>query len=616
MTAAVNLGTATAPLLERSLGAARQWWRPTPRRVLRLAAAAIVLQLVVRTWVAARGYFYWDDLILIARAGNLPLFSTEFLRYDHDGHFMPAAFLVAGIATRLAPLQWFVPLIMLVTLQALASLAVLRLLRLILGLRATLLMPLLLYLFSPLTLPAFAWWAAGLNALPLQIGLAWVAGDAVRLCRTGRPRFAVTGVLVFIAALLFFEKSVLVPPVAFAVVALLYRVDGRPKPLRTTARRGAPLWVASLVVTGAWAVVYLTTVQSRLTFPSAATMLGLFHHGTSLGLVPTLIGGPWTWDRWPPSPPWAVPPTFVVVLGWVVLLGVVVATVARKRRVAWVWAAAAAYVLASQAAMVLTRSSPDTAYELAQTLRYVTDSAVILAIALALILRAPPMSRRGAWSTAAARALVPPALSLTFVASCLWSTTTFVHAWADNPTEPYLRTARASLAEHTDAPLLDQPVSIWVLLPVAFPNNLTSRVFAPLTDRPAFGQSTPELRMIDEAGRIVDAEVTWVRAIGQGPEPQCGYRIPENTEVTLPLNGPMTTWEWTVQLNYFASADGAIEVSMQTGEPVIVPVTRGLGQVFVRLIAGGDAVRVRPLTPDLSLCIGAGPVGVVVPAQR
>src|SRR5574340_807 len=385
MTAAVNLGAAAAPILERSLGAARQWWRPTPRRVLRLAVVLIVLQLGVRTWVAARGYFYWDDLILIGRAGNLPLWSAEFLRYDHDGHLMPAAFLLAGIATRLAPLQWFVPLIMLVVLQALASLAVLRLLRLILGLRATLLVPLLFYLFSPLTLPAFAWWAAGLNALPLQIGLAWVAGDAIWLCRTGRPRFAVTGVLVFIAALSFFEKSVLVPPVAFAVVALLYRVDGQRKPLRTAAHRGAPLWVPSLAVTGVWAGVYLTTVRSRLTVPDGGTILGLLHHGTSLGLVPTLVGGPWAWDRWPPSPPWAVPPTFLVVLGWVVVPAVVVATVARKRRVAWVWAAAAAYVLASQAAMVLTRSSPDTAYELAQTLRYVTDSAVILTIALALI---------------------------------------------------------------------------------------------------------------------------------------------------------------------------------------------------------------------------------------
>ena len=41
------------------------------------------------------------------------------------------------------------------------------------------------------------------------------------------------------------------------------------------------------------------------------------------------------------------------------------------------------------AAMVVTRSGAETTFELGQTLRYLTDSAVIIAIALAVILRAP-----------------------------------------------------------------------------------------------------------------------------------------------------------------------------------------------------------------------------------
>ena len=164
----------------------------------------------MRGLVLSRGYFYWDDLILAGRSGSMSLLSSQFLFYDHDGHFMPAAFLVAGIATRVAPYNWLVAALTLLVLQALASLAVLRLLRLILGRRPTILIPLVFYLFSPLTLPAFAWWAAGLNALPLQIGLAWVAGDAIRLCRTGSARYAISGFLVFAVSLQFFEKAVLV----------------------------------------------------------------------------------------------------------------------------------------------------------------------------------------------------------------------------------------------------------------------------------------------------------------------------------------------------------------------------------------------------------------------
>ncbi len=42
------------------------------------------------------GYFYWDDLILIGRAGTQGLLSPGYLFDDHDGHVMPGAFLVAG----------------------------------------------------------------------------------------------------------------------------------------------------------------------------------------------------------------------------------------------------------------------------------------------------------------------------------------------------------------------------------------------------------------------------------------------------------------------------------------------------------------------------------------
>src|SRR5579875_3154580 len=69
------------------------------------AAALIALQLVIRGVLAFRGYFYWDDLILIGRAGTHNLLSAPYLFDDHDGHLMPAAYLVAGAIARLAPLD-------------------------------------------------------------------------------------------------------------------------------------------------------------------------------------------------------------------------------------------------------------------------------------------------------------------------------------------------------------------------------------------------------------------------------------------------------------------------------------------------------------------------------
>ena len=73
------------------------------------ALALIAAQLVVRAVLAFGGYFYWDDLILIGRAGTHPLLSPAYLFDDHDGHVMPGAYLVSGALTKLWPLQWAAP---------------------------------------------------------------------------------------------------------------------------------------------------------------------------------------------------------------------------------------------------------------------------------------------------------------------------------------------------------------------------------------------------------------------------------------------------------------------------------------------------------------------------
>src|SRR3569833_1558761 len=118
--------------------------------VARTAAVLIAVQLAIRAVLAFGGYFYWDDLILVGRAGTQPLLSPGYLFDDHDGHVMPGAFLVAGASTRLAPLNWIGPAISLVVLALLASLALLRALHVMLGWRPVLLVPLTFAWGAPL----------------------------------------------------------------------------------------------------------------------------------------------------------------------------------------------------------------------------------------------------------------------------------------------------------------------------------------------------------------------------------------------------------------------------------------------------------------------------------
>jgi hypothetical protein len=583
--------------------------------VARTAAALIAVQLVIRAVLAFGGYFYWDDLILIGRAGTQGLLSPGYLFDDHDGHVMPGAFLVAGGITRLAPLNWIGPAISLVVLQLLASLALLRALHVILGWRPVLLLPLTFALFTPLAVPGFAWWAAALNSLPMLAALAWVCADALLLVRTGRRRYAITGLLVYVGGLLFFEKSGVIPFVAFTIAAL-YAYVTRSGSVMQVWRRGIRLWMPALAVTAAWIGVYLIVVdQKRWSFDLSMTW-DLLSRSFTHGIVPGLVGGPWDWQRWAPASPWATPPVAAMVLGWVALAAVIAVSFVRKERIGVVWLAALGYAVACQIPIYLMRSSRFTALELAQTLRYLPDLVVVLALLAAIGLCAPNRERSRWLDASRVRNAVIGCVTVAFVASGLYSTATFLTSWRDNPAQPYLQNARASFAAAhaaSDAPMLDQEVDPMVLQRVAWPENLTSHMFALLRDRPEFAGATTELRMLDSTGHLVDAKVTWVRSIVEGPAPRCGYFVQPDFGVRMPLDGPLLPADWTAEINYLANSDGSLTLSLSEGPETKVPVRPGLNRVYVRLPGAGDAINVKANTAALSVCIAAGPVGFLAP---
>lgn len=576
----------------------------------------IVAQLVVRAVLAFEGYFYWDDLILIARAGTHNLLSPAYLFDDHDGHVMPAAFLVAGGIAKLAPFNWIGPAISLVVLQLVASLSVLRALHVILGWRPVLLIPLTFALFSPLTLPAFAWWAAALNALPLIAAMAWVCADAILLIRTGNQRYALTGTLVFLLGLTFFEKAAVIPVVAFAITALLAYVLGDRSALKTVWHGGIRLWIASGALTAAWIGIYLVVVDQRrwtLDLPMTADLLV---RSVTHGIVPGLIGGPWQWERWAPSSPWALPQWPVMVVGWLVLAAVIAVSVKRKEHARLLWLAAAAYVVACQLPIYLMRSSRFTAIELAQTLRYLPDLAVVLTL-LAAIGFCAPNRGTSAWLDASRTRTVTVVSSVAlFVISCGYSTVTFIPRWLDNPTRAYVHNVLASLATanaETKAPLLDQEVDPLILQRFAWPDNLFSHVFALVRDRPEFETSTTDLRTFTREGILVDAQVTWVRHTLPGPKSQCGYLVQPDKPVRMPLDGPMLPTEWTAEINYLSNSDGSMTFALSDGDATRVPVHPGLNRVFVRLSGAGNAVIASANTSALTVCLASGPVGYVAP---
>ncbi|KAF0835779.1 hypothetical protein [Nocardia caishijiensis] len=633
---------------------ARRAW--SVRAVVGVAAGLIVAQLVLRGWVAASGFFYWDDFILIGQVSRHSLWSAELLLTSHDGHVMPLAIALTWVVTQVAPMSWGVAAAVLVGLQLVASVAVLRLLVVLMGWRRCVLGPLVFYLFVPLTVPAFAWWAAAVNALPLQIALAWVSADAVLLARTGQRRYAVSGALVFAVALLSFEKSIVVLPVAFAVVALSAHVAGQP--WRAAVSRGGLLWAAGGAVLLTWAAVFLLVIQRPRGLTGPEDPGALLSRALSDGLVPALFGGPWRWERWQPATPWADPPGVAVFLCWMSLILLAAWTIRSRARVAVVWLCAAGYGIATIAPVIVLRDGPGTAALLLQSMRYFADFAVIATVSLALILRAPASTvaqqnsssppepdpsdtrprtagmppgelrsktgsvdgsrpRIGLMSRPPKTADLTSTLSaipvVLFVLSSVVSTITFTRSWEPSPARTYITGVRAALPATRDAPLLPQEVPWNVLNPLAFPQNMTDHVLAPIATPTTFAAATPTLRMITDTGEIVDAYVWWNRSITPGSEPQCGHRVRAGT--SIPLDGPMQIRDWTAQLNYLADRDGRIAVSFDGDTETVADVRKGLNTVYVRLLGGGDALRIRPLELEQSLCIGVGPVGVAAFAR-
>ncbi len=582
-----------------------------------VAGLLIALQLVVRAVLAFRGYFYWDDLILTGRAGTQNILSPSYLFDDHDGHVMPGAFLVAGAITRLAPLNWTGPAISLVVLQLIASLALLRALYVILGWRPVLLIPLTFALFTPLGVPGYAWWAAALNSLPMLAALAWVCAEAILLVRTGNQRYAVTAFLAYFGGLLFFEKAGVIPFVAFAITVLLAYVTGDAAPLRTVWQHAKGLWASSLALTAAWIVLYLLVVDQERWSSDLGMTSNLLRRSITHGIVPGLVGGPWSWARWAPASPWAIPSPIVMTIGWTALAAAMTISLIRKQRIVPVWLLAAGYAVACQVPIYLMRSSRFTALELAQTLRYFPDLVIVLALCAAVAFRAPNRDTSSWLDASPVRTAVTSCVTIAFVASSFYSTVTFITSWRDNPAQPYLQNAEHVLAQahsSSDTPLLDQEVDPLVLQRVAWPENLASHMFALLTDRPEYASATTKLRMLDATGHLVDGKVTWLRTVTPGPEPQCGYFVQTDKPARMPLDGPLLPADWTAEINYLANTDGSMMMSLSEGPETKVPVHPGLNRVFIRLPGAGDAINVRADTAALSLCLASGPIGFVAPA--
>ncbi|MCX4388956.1 hypothetical protein OG777_18755 [Micromonospora peucetia] len=636
-----------------------------------VAIAMIVLSVLWRAQIASRGYLGADDYVLITQSTESDL-TPGFLLTLYNNHFMPGGRLLTWLITDSFGLTYWPYVLLMAAGQAVLAVAFYRLLRTLLRPSRLILVPLGMFLFSPLTLEATSWWAVGANMLPMQLAMVLALGAQLKYVRTGRKRHLLSLALSVLLGLLFFEKTLLVVPLVFLFTVCFFTDGGPVRAVLTALRRWWPSWLTLTALVGAFASVYLVRSESSLRRPeSPGELLSFLTELFGSTLVPGLLGGPWGWLGAGDGAPVVAPPELGRWIAWAVFAALVVLTIRRDRTASRAWVLLGCYLILVAALLGATRLGSVFSAIAGGVPRYVSDVVVVAAICVGVALvgiarpapagdaprpasRAPrpasrsprPASRspRPPRAVAVVRTKAPTGpgaehrpdpsrpdllgpvperyrevvtsglLVLVVVAmfGTVWTTSRYSDEWALKYGRSYLDTARIELASAPPGTVFfDTPVPDGVVPSLSWPYNLQSRFFAAVGARPEFVHETENASVLDGLGRIQVATIQG-SSIRPGPQEGCGYLVAAGQTVRMPLATPRDDWFWIVRIGYLSSADGTAVLRLGKGSHTF-PVKKGLNQRFFEISGGGDAVELTVTGTDMTLCTNEISIGNPTP---
>ncbi|MBM0240352.1 hypothetical protein JNW88_30580, partial [Micromonospora sp. ATA32] len=360
------------------------WVRADPVRAV--GVAMILVSLAWRAQLASRGFLAADDWVLVAQSAGSDL-TPGFLFSLYNNHFMPAARLLTWLVTHAFGYAYWPYLLLMIVGQALIAVAFHRLLRALLRPGWLLLVPLGMFLFSPLTLEATSWWAVGANMLAMQLAMVLALGAQLKYVRTRRKRHLVSLALSILLGLLFFEKTLLVVPLVFLFTACLFADGGPLRAVATTLRRWWASWAVLAAVSVGFLAAYLSRSESSLRQPNSLfEVLTFLEQLLGSTLVPGLFGGPWRWLGAGDGAPVVAPPELGRWLAWAALIALIVVTLRLRRIAARAWVLLGTYLLVVAALLAATRLGSVFSDLAGAVPRYVSDVAVVAALCVGVAL--------------------------------------------------------------------------------------------------------------------------------------------------------------------------------------------------------------------------------------
>ncbi|MEU4419837.1 hypothetical protein AB0F81_04375 [Actinoplanes sp. NPDC024001] len=591
-----------------------------------VAAALIVAALAIRAAVAYRGYLSYDDYPILSLADANGL-SPEYLFRLFNNHLMPAGHLVSWLTLRLGGFDYLPFLALLIAGQALVSVVFYRLLVLMLLPGWTLLVPLTIFVFSPLTLEATSWWAVGINMLPMQLAMILAVGATVKYIRTQQLKHVVTLAAAVLLGLLFFEKALLTVALVFLLAVCLYAPGGPVRAVVTTVRRWWPAWLVLTLLSLGFLAVYLSRSTSSLRRPSSVTEV-LDFVGQMFGqtLLPGLLGGPWTWFGVGDGAPITAPAVFAQWLALVLVVGFIGYTVwLRGAFAARAWLLVLLYLVLVAGLLGATRLGSVYSAVAGMVPRYISDVVVVAAIAAGAALCG--LRREGFDDAPAARPVPEAAVRLRprlgrpvllgslvlLLASAAFTIVRYGDAWSVKAGRDYLANARADLKRiPAGTVFMDQPVPEAVVGRLSQPYHMQSRFFGPLEDGPIFVTEGREISVFDETGHVRPGWVEGVTA-KPGPLQGCGYRV-GGKPVRIPLRETVAAYWHVVRIAYLSDRDTSATVRIGADDPVGFDVHRGLNAQFMIVWGAGADLELTVADAATSLCTDEIAVGKLVPA--
>ncbi len=589
---------------------------PRARGVVVACLALVAAAAGFRLWALHGAWFFYDDFWYIQNARSHHL-SLDYLFTAYNSHLMPAGMLVNWLNAAADPLSFTIPATEIVVGFAVAGLGMTRLLVRLFGPRWGVLVPLTLFLFSPILLPATTWWAAAVNQVPQLIAMAFSLDAFVGWLQHGRRRllWAHLGWLVF--GLAFSERALVTLLLAW-LLALSWFTSG------TGPQRLQALWHErriALLAHAAVALTYLAVyIPQALDFNAAdVTRRPFFEIVKDMALTAFsagFVGGPVRWQTTEVTQQEVSPTPLFLLASQVVVVGLVVISAKTRTRGLRGWLLPAT-VLGFNAALVAASRAIYFGPDIALDYRFQTEAALAAALAIGTAflpvryaaeineVRGTPTTWRvdtPAWAV--------PLLSAFLVLSALSTSRFPLRDLGATSPRRYLETVAEEAHDHPDAVLLDATTPAWFWAPLAYPTNTYGYMFRELPGVEVSRSATDHGYVVGADGRFHPLRFTPVRGL-RAPLPtrRCPVRL-DGHRNRWRLDGPVIGGGWFVRIEYRATGSTRGRLST-AGHPVEVPFEEGRHMVLVPVWGSFRDVELRLPSSNTKVCMTGLKLGAV-----